>query len=316
VPRIELDELDEPTQLKVLQTNATFYELFSLCSHDSVCNDRFYIDYAPNILYEANAANAFVGGGAAASNDASALLSGSERERFLRFKELMFVLALQPQSPLGPDGDLTIDDYTSDDAIWWLRILRTARFCTDNEVWEPPHGCTCPPEKVCGVRDAAHQHWEFTSIRTTIAVALFVVIMVAIGVILLNRQITASLRAQILELASRIARDPANVEALLGAMRQFGEITADTRVQLVFGGNGTGGGVKRTSASADSSSYDSDNDDDSNDENNDDDDDDDDSEDDDAAIAAHMRRHHHLESLESYANVSDAVAMSSSSIEH
>jgi hypothetical protein len=169
---------------------------------------------------------------------------------------------------------------------------------------------------VCGVRDAAHQHWEFTSIRTTIAVALFVVIMVAIGVILLNRQITASLRAQILELASRIARDPANVEALLGAMRQFGEITADTRVQLVFGGNGTGGGVKRTSASADSSSYDSDNDDDSNDENNDDDDDDDDSEDDDAAIAAHMRRHHHLESLESYANVSDAVAMSSSSIEH
>ena len=141
--------------------NQTLFQLFSLCYGDSICRGRFYLDAGTD----------------AAVQPLQRVLSVGDRENFVRFKRLATYWALRQDSPLAAtalDGALQLADYSPADATWWLRLLRTASTCSENERWEPDLGCVCPPDKTCHEMDASSHYWEITRLHSALVVALAV----------------------------------------------------------------------------------------------------------------------------------------------
>jgi hypothetical protein len=262
-PKNTADRYLSPDMInQIRQLNDTFYTLFTLCTRDSICNDRFYIDYTPSILRESNIRRVVRDEQTTTTTTTPTSVGAamsSESDRFARFKHLMLVFGSQPQSALGHDSDLSIGDFRVDDARWWLRLLRTARFCTDNEVWESTRGCVCPPDKLCHAPDSSQHHWEVTRLQITAIAVTMVNGMLAVGLLVFVKRVVRDLRRQFLELARRLVADPQpQVESIVRAMHRFGD-TSKMTVRMIFngaagathddGGGGSGATVEGTEGS-------------------------------------------------------------------
>jgi hypothetical protein len=160
--------------------DARMRQLYDLCAGDSVCSARFYLS---------GDADNDVALGASASSIARRMQQSTGSEQYTIFKNLLVLWAMRADSPLGAtslEGPLAFADYSDNDAPLWLRLMRTAHFCTDNEHWVPELGCVCLPEKVCHELDAAEHKWAIGSLR--VALLLACVVLFSSGIVMMMSQ--------------------------------------------------------------------------------------------------------------------------------
>jgi len=127
----------------------TLARLYSLCHSDAVCSDRFFL--ADSAVTEP------------VGNDLTRRLQASsddvERTKFAR---LAVHWAMRDDCPLAANAvrdRITISEYNDADAAWWLTIMRTARFCGDNQIWVLRQGCVAKRDRI-GTSDAQQARVE------------------------------------------------------------------------------------------------------------------------------------------------------------
>jgi len=156
---------EEDAVAAVQSLNATLYALYKVCTADVTCSSRFYLGLSL----------AFVG-----NKLTTQLQTPTEELDFRKFARLAVQWAFQDDCPLRETSmatQLTLSDFRAEDAGWWLRLMNTAKFCDDNEVWLIKQGCVCQNDKSCRVSSRVTSYWEENSL-TLLTVFAFGVIVV------------------------------------------------------------------------------------------------------------------------------------------
>lgn len=155
-------------------------ELYDVCSADETCAMRFYL--RPQHTTGNN--------GVSQALDAASM--SVERQKFFR---LVVAWAQNDACPLRRNslrGRITLNDYQSADAAWWLTAMNTAKLCPDNQVWELGRGCVINAERL-GQSDAVHTHAKLDSagqpiVAVTIAVSCITIIGAIVGAVFAIRK--------------------------------------------------------------------------------------------------------------------------------
>ena len=128
---------------------------------DAVCANTFYL---------ASSTGAETDGNDAARRLQAADTSSDQK----KFNRLLIFWVQRDDCPLRPNavrGQLTLSDYTEEDAAWWLTAMSTAKLgCGDNQVWELGQGCVMKPDRVDDEGRPVHTKSTLDSVGQPLAV--------------------------------------------------------------------------------------------------------------------------------------------------
>lgn len=128
----------DATHEQITELEDNLLALYELCRQDEVCASKFFMS---------NSAVAEPRG-----NDAARRLqTATNHVEQTKFMRLMVLWQIDDECPLRENAlrpRIYLSDYGSQDAAWWLTMLRTARFCGDNQVWYMGNGCVTKRDRL------------------------------------------------------------------------------------------------------------------------------------------------------------------------
>lgn len=113
-------------------------QLYELCRRDAVCSSRFFMSDSATAEPRGNDA-------------ALRLQTATDRVELTKFKRLVVLWQMDDDCPLQDNAlrsRIYLSDYATQDAAWWLTMLRTARFCGDNQMWLMGSGCVVKRDRL------------------------------------------------------------------------------------------------------------------------------------------------------------------------
>lgn len=166
-------------------------DLFNLCAADSVCATRFYLESS----------------------------SDSDKQKFFR---LIVTWAQSDDCPLSSNSlrnRITLNDYTAEEAAWWLTVMNTAKICGDeNKRWEMNRGCVANAERI-GRSDVVHVHGKRDAsqqpiVAITIGVSCVTILSTIVGAVFYIRQSQNSVIAKLEKLEQVVAGNGAPLKSV------------------------------------------------------------------------------------------------------
>ncbi len=164
------------SDLETLQNNLV--ELYTLCRQDAVCASRFFMSSSATIETKGNDA-------------ARRLQASTEQLEQTKFKRLVVLWQVDDECPMRENAlreRIYLNDYDQQDAAWWLTMMRTAKFCGDNQLWLTGHGCVTRRDRLNADGSEVNPESSSASLANpwaTAAIAVFGLIVIAVIVYVL-----------------------------------------------------------------------------------------------------------------------------------